>query len=290
MDLPGENRIHPPAMKIKLSCADFTFPLLKHEQSLDLIAMLGFKAVDIGLFERRSHLWPSREFVHVSRSAQLLRRKLSDRGLIAADVYLQTAPDFVPYAANHPDARRRRKARDWFQRTLEYAAACGAHHVSALPGARFDGETNADSFQRCCHEMSWRVESAAKVKIPFGIEAHVGSIVPRPADTMKLIRNVPGLTLTFDATHFAYAGYNGSQYEPLLSHASHVHCRGGRRRRLQCSFVDNQIDYKRMVKSLSRSSYKGYVCIEYVWIDWEHCNETDNLSETILFRDFLRNL
>ena len=25
--------------------------------------------------------------------------------------------------------------------------------------------------------------------------------------------------------------------------------------------------------------------IEYVWIDWEHCNECDNLSETILFRD-----
>ena len=30
--------------------------------------------------------------------------------------------------------------------------------------------------------------------------------------------------------------------------------------------------------------------IEYVWIDWEHCNECDNLSETILFRDFFRSL
>jgi hypothetical protein len=28
--------------------------------------------------------------------------------------------------------------------------------------------------------------------------------------------------------------------------------------------------------------------IEYVWIDWEHCNEVDNLSETILWRDFFR--
>ncbi len=34
--------------------------------------------------------------------------------------------------------------------------------------------------------------------------------------------------------------------------------------------------------------YRGYVGIEYVWIDWEHCNEVDNLSETILLRDFLR--
>ena len=34
--------------------------------------------------------------------------------------------------------------------------------------------------------------------------------------------------------------------------------------------------------------YAGYVGVEYVWIDWEHCNEVDNLSETILMRDFLR--
>jgi len=36
---------------------------------------------------------------------------------------------------------------------------------------------------------------------------------------------------------------------------------------------------------MQESGYKGWVGIEYVWIDWEHCNECDNLSETILFRD-----
>ena len=43
-------------MKPKLACADFTFPLLPHAKALDLIAMLGIKGVDIGLFEDRSHL------------------------------------------------------------------------------------------------------------------------------------------------------------------------------------------------------------------------------------------
>ena len=49
-------------MTFRLACADFTFPLLSHEQSLDVISMLGFDGVDIGLFEGRSHLHPSREF------------------------------------------------------------------------------------------------------------------------------------------------------------------------------------------------------------------------------------
>jgi hypothetical protein len=28
----------------------------------------------------------------------------------------------------------------------------------------------------------------------------------------------------------------------------------------------------------------------YVWMDWERCNECDNILETIMFRDYLRGL
>jgi sugar phosphate isomerase/epimerase len=81
---PRQNRLSGKTIYILLACADFTFPLLEHEQSLDLIALLKFEGVDIGLFEGRSHLWPSREFKAVSRSAEQLRKKLDDRGLRAA--------------------------------------------------------------------------------------------------------------------------------------------------------------------------------------------------------------
>ena len=37
-------------MKLKLSCTDFSFPLLAHEQALAAIALLGFRGADIGLF------------------------------------------------------------------------------------------------------------------------------------------------------------------------------------------------------------------------------------------------
>src|SRR5438270_3100762 len=89
-------------MNLKLACADFTFPLLAHDKVLDLIAALDLNGVDIGLFEGRSHLWPSREFKDLPRSAAALKTKLSDRGLKAADVFLQLDPDFIPYAINQP--------------------------------------------------------------------------------------------------------------------------------------------------------------------------------------------
>ncbi|MCA8994583.1 MAG: sugar phosphate isomerase/epimerase [Planctomycetaceae bacterium] len=274
-------------MSFRLACADFTFPLLSHDNSLDVIAMLGFEGVDIGLFEGRSHLHPSKEFANPA-AARTLKQKTQDRGLKVADVFLQMDPDFVPLAINHPEASRRAKARDWFQRTLEYAANCESPHVTALPGANFEGESEADSIARSCDELAWRVEESKSAGIVFGTEAHVGSVVPTPDKALALVEAVPGLTLTLDYTHFTRAGLPDSAVEPLLAHASHFHVRGACEGRLQCAFKDNAIDYNRILELMNAKSYSGYVGVEYVWIDWEHCNEVDNLSETILFRDFIR--
>ena len=277
-------------MKHKLACADFTFPLLTHDKVLKLIAMLGFDGVDIGLFEARSHLWPSREFADIGRSAGDLRRKLGALGLQPADIFLQMDPDFTPFAINQPEADRRDKARDWFLRTLEYADACGCRHVTTLPGVRFDEEPAKDSLARCHDELQWRVEQAAGANIVFGVEAHVGSIVPTPEQALALVERVPGLTLTLDYTHFTRAGLPDSEVEPLMPYAGHFHVRGAREGRLQASFKDNTIDYKRVAALMNKNGYGGWVGIEYVWIDWEHCNECDNLSETIQFRDLFRSL
>ncbi len=277
-------------MKRKLACADFTFPLLAHDRVLDLIALLDLKGVDIGLFENRSHLWPSREFKNLGRSARQIKRKLGDRGLSAADIFMQMGEDFTEYAINHPQASRRRKARDWFGKTLEYAAECGAKHVTNLPGVLFAEESRAASWGRAVDELAWRVEQAKAHKIIYGVEAHIGSLAPRPKAAAKLVADVPGLTLTLDYTHFTKIGLADAEIEPLVQHASHFHARGGRKGRLQERFARNTIDYQRVVEMMQQTGYRGWLGIEYVWIDWEHCNECDNLSETILFRDFFRSL
>jgi sugar phosphate isomerase/epimerase len=275
-------------VKLKLACADFAFPLLPHDRVLDLIGMLEFEGVDLGLFEGRSHLWPSREYKNAAKSGANLGRKLADRGLRCADIFLQMAPDFVPYAINHPEPARRRQARDWFLRTLDYTRACGGSHATTLPGVLFESEKPADSWARCREELGWRVEEAKQRGITFGVEAHVGSIAPTPKAALRLVESVVGLTLTLDYTHFTRAGLPDSASEPLIKHASHFHARGARRGRLQASTKQNTIDYARVLRAMRKAKYHGYIGVEYVWTDWEHCNEVDNLSETIQLRDFLR--
>jgi sugar phosphate isomerase/epimerase len=250
--------------------------------------MLGFKGVDIGLFEGRSHLQPSAQFRNLRKNARALGRKLTDRGLRPADVFLQTAPEFVSLAPNHPDPRRRAKARQLFVQTLEYTSECGGKHVSALPGVFFPQEPRAASFGRCCEELAWRCEKARAAGITFSVEAHIGSVVPIPKEALRLVRATPGLTLTLDYTHFVRRGIGEAEVEPLIAYASHFHARGARKGRLQTSLKQNTINYARVFNVMRNTGYRGFIGIEYVWIDWEHCNEVDNLSEAILLRDFIR--
>ncbi len=273
---------------MRFACADFTFPLLTHDQSLQLIALLDFEGVDIGLFEGRSHLWPSRAFA--DDTALLLRQKLDDLGLAAADVFLQMDPDFTPFAINHPERARREKARDWFERSLAFAGRLDCRHVTILPGVHFAGEPVETSFDRTVSELAWRVEQAGNQGLVLGVEPHVGSIISTPAAAEALVRAVSGLTLTLDYTHFTRLGLPDAAVEPLVPYASHFHVRGAKEGRLQTSFAQNTIDYERVWRALQAARYQGWLGIEYVYIDWEHCNENDNLSETIRFRDYFREL
>lgn len=275
-------------MQLKLSCSDFTFPLLSHSQVLDLIATLGLPAVDIGIFGSRSHIRPEHVLQDIRACARDLTARTRDRGLEISDIYLIPETDFSVLTANHPDKTVRGKARDLFQRILEFAARCNSVHMSGLPGVPWDGEPENESLKRSSEELAWRVDQASQVGIAFSIEPHISSIVSTPKATMGLLEITPRLTLTLDYTHFTYRGITDGEIEALIPHSSHFHVRGGAPTRVQTSFQKNTIDYARVLRAMKKSGYAGYLCLEYVWVDWQGCNEVDNLSETIQFRDFLR--
>lgn len=275
-------------MKPRFACSDFTFPLLSHDHSLDLIKMLGVKAVDIGLFEKRSHLWPSEEFKNITKNARKLARNLSNRGLKLADVFVQATGDAVTQAPNNPSKRCRNKLRKIILQTLEYAAQANCSHVTATPGVYFKEESKADSFARSCEELSWQCAQAQSMGITFSVEPGIGSIAPVPKQAMKLVKSVPGLTLTLDYTHFTSIGIPDAQIEPLIQHSSHFHARGACKGALQSSVKDNTIDYARIMKVMHRTGYRGYIELEYVWTEFENCTRVDNISETILLREVIQ--
>lgn len=274
-------------MKLRLACADFSFPLLPHDDVFKLIAMLGFEGVDVGVFQDRSHLQPSQVIPNLAGSASELSHQVRDTGLNFADIFYQ-ASTFQDRAANHPDPNQRRQSRDLFLRMLEFTLRCNAPHMTALPGVDWEGQPHDQSLKRSAEELAWRAEQAGAVGVVFSVEAHLGSVAPTPASAKQLVDLSPGLTLSLDYTHFIRQGYSDDDCETLIPYAAHYHARGANKDRLQAPLKDNSIDFQRVLRAMERANYAGYVGIEYVWTEWERCNEVDNLSETIQLRDRLR--
>lgn len=274
-------------MKLKLCCTDFSFPLLTHDQALAAIALLGLRGADIGLFEGHGHLKPSAELKRPTASGAKLKRRLASHGLVASDIFLQIHAGFVEYAINHPEAKRRGFAREQFLRALDYANAASAEHVTILPGVAFEKEPREKSVARSAEELNWRMAEARKAGLQLAVEPHVGSLIDTPEKSLDLVRRVPGLGFTLDYAHFTRAGIPDSRIEPLTEFATHLHARTARRGRLQAPLKDNTIDFSRVVGALARAKFAGWVALEFVWIDWEHCNEVDIISETVQLKELL---
>jgi len=276
--------------KSKYSCADFTFPLLPHHKVLELIKLLGIDAVDLGIFEGRSHHYPSHVAKDPAGEAMRLSKELNEIGLEPADVFLQTGVDPPVAAANTPENGIRENNRNIFQKILEFTKTLGCGHVTGLPGVLHEDMTFEDDWERACEEASWRVEKAKAYGLIYSIEPHVGSILPDAKTTLRFINDVPGITLTLDYGHFIYQGQTNASVHPLIPHASHFHARGGAIGQLQTMVKENEIDFESIISKFKEIGYSGFMCLEYVHVDWEGCNRTDNVSETIRLHELLNEL
>ena len=273
---------------MKLACADDTFRLLEHEHILELVRLLGLDGVDVCLMEARSSLRLEDVRADVAGSAARLDEQVRGRGLEVADVFVIPWTDFRTLAPNHPDAAERAASAALFEDVLDFAARLGAPGMTILPGIDWEHETPEDSLARAADELGRRVDAARARGVRLSVEPHLGSIAPTPARALALLERVPGLELTLDYSHFVYQGIAESEVEALAPFARHCHARGARQGRMQAPLRESRIDFERMVDVLEDADYDGFVGLEYVWLDWEHCNECDNLSETILLRDRLR--
>lgn len=273
---------------MKLACADFTFPLLSHERALALIRLLDIEAVDLGIFGNRSHVRPEMVRSDIPMWSGILKERIAGAGLELADFFFQPWTDFTVMAVNHPDAQQQDDAKAIFRDLLDMARRLEAPGITMLPGVRFGDESAQTAIRRSAEALKWRVDEAAKHGIALSVEGHLGSCVDTPEKLATLIELTPGLTLTLDYTHFVLAGFADADVEPLLEHARHFHCRGAAPGKLQTTYDENTVDYRRILKRMREINYSGYFGIEYTWSDWQDCNRTDNVSETIRFRDLAR--
>jgi sugar phosphate isomerase/epimerase len=273
---------------MRLSCSDYTWPLLPHTAALDLVAALGCTAVDLGFMTNRSHVRPEELRGAVSVHAGRVRERVESRGLRVADVFAIPFTDFETMAANNPDPAEQERSLEFFADAVAFTAAVGAPGLTTLPGVAFAGDTFATALVRSAEGLSRRVELAAVHGLAVSVEPHTGSLIDTPDKTLELLGRVPGLTITLDYAHYVYGGTPQQDIDPLLPHARHLQVRPARPGMLQASVAEDTIDWASVVVALDRLGYPGHLALEYTWQEWLGCNRVDTVAESALLRDVLR--
>lgn len=271
-----------------LSCADYAFPLLSHDRVMRLIKLLDLKAIDLGVFEGRSHVSPSEIAVNPRQNGQELLTKLQEADLSVADIFLQTGPKVTIASTNSPDKKVRDSNRDVFKSILEFSRTIHCDHLTGLPGVLHPKSSFKQDWATACEETAWRVEIAKAHNITYAVEPHLDSIIETPETALRFAQEVPGLTFALDCGHFVFQGIAMEDIYPLLPFTSHFHARCGSEGKLQCAVSENTINFKEVFHRLHHLNYRGYTCLEYVYIDWHQCNRNDNISETLLLRDLIK--
>src|ERR1700732_1713875 len=99
---------------MKLSTCDFTFPKLRWEQTVRLGRDLGAEAIDVSLFQDRSHLDPTVVLANPAEWATRVTAELRANGVGISDVFGQAAAAAEENALNDPDESVRRRASEFF--------------------------------------------------------------------------------------------------------------------------------------------------------------------------------
>jgi sugar phosphate isomerase/epimerase len=278
---------------MKLASADFTWPGLRPEFVLDLIAELGLSGVSMAFMGGLTATDPADVAADPEGFAKTVAERLERRKLAAADVFLIPRVDLVGMAVNHPDQSERDASVEVFSAFLRFAAGVGSSGMTILPGLVFGGELWERAFDRSVEALKPRVDAARDAGLRLSVEPHIvstspyiGSLADTPERVARLADAVPGLELTLDYGHFNVQGIPDREVEPLLAHARHFHMRGGARGLVQTKFEDNVTDFTRILDVMAEIGYDGWVEIEYVHDPRPGCSDCDNIQEIRKFREF----
>ncbi len=273
---------------MKFAATDITFPKLDHPAVFKLLRLMDFDAISLGLFENRTHIYPSK-FFSDRQLRQELSRMLQGEGLRLIDIFLQCDTDFKKYAINHPEKARRDYAMDSFNRLIDVALELNCDHVSILPGVVFDDDVES-SLQSSTEQLAKRCEIAKKAGVTVAIEPHFGSVMETPEAALSAVSNVPDLRIVLDYAHFLRLGVDQSRVHKLCPYTSLVHARCANKNEQQTIFSLNEIKYPEVIRELKKTGFDGYLVLEFYWDEWDNGNRVDNVSETIILRDYLRKL
>lgn len=261
---------------MRMTITSWSFPACTLAEARGVSEALGFRAMDIGLLHGAA-LDRQRIIAAPEAAAGDLD------GLAVSNLYWLFGRDIVENAVSDPLARARNT--DEFDAVCRFASAAGSPTIFVLPGVSGPG-----AFDAAAEGLRDLLAVAQRHGVTLTVEPHVGGLLASPADTLRMLDQVPGLKLALDYAHFICMGFRQAEIDVLAPHAGHVHLRQARPGALQAKWGEGVLDFTAMIGTLRDAGYQGWLAVEYVHQGYMNTLFDDVLTETIRMRDHLRGL
>lgn len=259
-------------------------------ESVEIYRALGIETVDLIAVPGRpdSPQLASEQILH---RPQDLSRQILRLGAPVSNLNYNFAANFHERAINHVDPGIRRRNRQDYGAVIEFCRACGIPSVTVLPGVVQGGWTREKALAVAAEELTHMSAMSRKEGVTTTFEAHVGSILESPLDTLSFLQANPELKLTLDYGHFVCLGYAQEQVDPLVPYTSHFHLRQAAPNKLQARWDEGTLDFTGIVGKLVSANYTGFLSLEYEHMEgWMNLDQADVFTETVKMRDLLRSL
>jgi sugar phosphate isomerase/epimerase len=250
---------------IQVGCCSFDFGWLSLDESLKLIADIGFDHADIGAHGPSAQVNQEEAATEPDRKGAEIRAACEAHGLRPAELFLcWLHVDGKPVDLNHPEPELRTRALEQFRGLCACAHAAGCRSVMGVPGKVQEEIGAGTSWDVAAGMMRVMVEIAAENDVRLHVEPHMGSIIETPELALKMAQEVPGLSYTLDYSHFVAQRIDPREVDPLLHHAGHMHGKPSRPGYVHCPVHESTIDFAPIVTRLKEIDWDGVISMECI--------------------------
>lgn len=252
------------------------------EEAAGITRALGFRAIDLdGVMGTTL----SRAGILKGDAAEVAR--VQNLGLTVPNIHWTFAEATLYPAINDPDPAIRADNKEQIEKLVQFCQRAGIASILLLPGMLLPGESLAESRKRSAEALNDYMAIGLEADVAMWVEPHIKSSFESPRSVLWLIKQVPGLRIVLDYSHFICQGYTLPEIDLLIPHTAHVHLRQAKCGLLQTKFEDGTINFGLVLDRLRQADYEGYLCIEYVHQDFIGADNVDIITETVKMRDLI---
>jgi sugar phosphate isomerase/epimerase len=227
-----------------VACSTLCFGRHSLPEALRTISELGFNKVDVSVREDGPHLKPSEVVADVGRAAQRLR---TGHGLTVSALHLEPSAGL-----NREDLGAQIKA------------VCRLARVLSTPLVSIPAAAAGTDIAVEIERLTFLSRLARFEGVALTVETRMGTLTEDPLATVELCRQVPGLGLAFDPSHFLIKAHHDDSLDALYPYVQHVRLRdtSGKTSQFQVRIGQGEIEYGRIVNQLARYSYNRTLSVD----------------------------